>query len=204
MSFMGKIKNTVEYFRANIYNARSSYEVWKMIYYARSSSVVGDEMSKKYTEIQKNHNDFFCIAEQSFLLTFVILIAHVFEKRDDSFSLKRVDEQRYNNFYKNNKETVDSIMAIRHKIFAHKDKTINNFAVPSIEELDNFFNNVQTFYNEISSKKDNSTTWFDYDNLKHAMESLYKNLYRGESMRLINIDIKYFWEHSENIISRKI
>lgn len=196
--------NEIEYFRSNIYNARSSYEAWKMLFYARSGNVVGDEMSKKYTEIQNYHSDFFQIIERSLLTTFVILIAHVFEKRDDSLSLKRIDEKKYNDFYKNNKEVADDIMKIRHKIFAHKGKGADGLLVPSIEKLDIFFDNVQNFYNELSSEDNDSTTWFDYKHLKHTIESLYKNLCRGESMRLSEIDVEYSWDYNENIISKKV
>lgn len=200
---MDNAQETIKYFRQNIYNARSSYEAWKMIYYARSKNVVGDEMSKLYTDIQNYHASFFTVAGNAFLTNFIILICHVFEKRSDSMSLIRIDKEKYSQFYKNNQEVIDEIKNTRNKIFAHKGKNINDLKIPSPERMKLFFNNIQDFYNELSSKKDNSTTWFDYDNLKHEIESLYKNLHRGENARLETINVEYFWNNNENIISKK-
>jgi len=201
---MDNIQETIKYFRRNIYDARCSYEAWKMIFYARSKNVVGEEMSKLYADIQNYHTGFFVIAEKAFLTSFVILICHVFDKRDDSMTLIRIDEEKYDKFYSNNQEMINDIKKIRHKIFAHKEKNVNNLEIPSPERLDTFFNNIQDFYNEISSEKDNSSTWFDHDHLKHEIESLYKNLHRGEDARIEAINVEYFWRHNENIISKKI
>lgn len=201
---MDNIQETIKYFRHNIYSARSSYEAWKMIYYARSKNVVGDKMSKLYTDIQNYHNSFFATAETAFLTNFVILIHHVFEKRSDAMSLTRIDKEKYRQFYNNNQIIINEIKKTRDKIFAHKEKNINDLKIPSQERLEVFFNNIQDFYNEISNEKDSSTTWFDYNNLKYEIESLYKNLHRGENARLEEINVKYFWGHNENIISKKI
>ena len=111
-------KATVEYFRSNIYEAMAAYSGWKTIVYARSYEVVGKEMADRYVEIENYHVNFFVVTEYSFLLSFIILLMHAFDKDDRSYSLYKVEEEKTGAFILNNKEVLDSLFLLRNKFFA--------------------------------------------------------------------------------------
>jgi len=96
---MEKEKLIIKYFLGNIFEAKSHYTGWKMIYHARSIGVVSKEMAERYTAIQKQAGSFFALTERGFLISFVMLTCHVFDKRPDSMSLGKVDKTLYNKFF---------------------------------------------------------------------------------------------------------
>ena len=96
-------KEITDYFRSNIFEASSAYNGWKMLFLSRSKGVVSNEMAERYVEIQKYHPQFFSLTERAFLIDFVLLILHSFDKRDDSFSLYKVNKKETDDFVKNNK-----------------------------------------------------------------------------------------------------
>ncbi len=136
-----------------------------------------------------------------------MLACHVFDKRSDSMSLEKVDKTLYNKFFNENKKVIDALKKARDNIFAHRNIQIDpkEIVIPSIDDLDNFFSNLEKLYNKLSSKIDNSSAWFDnVENLKREIELVYMNLDRGEMMRRKEIDIEWMWEKDPNKISDKI
>lgn len=204
---MTKEQEIVKYFRTNIFEAFCAYNAWKMLSYSRSNSVVSDEMARRYTEIQNYHTSFFIIAEKSFLLSFVVLILHAFDRRSDSYSLYKVDKEKTQEFVNSNNSTLKNLTKLRHELFAHRNTKANTetYSVPSIECLDNFFEQLITLYNNITPTIDNSTTQFiRAKEVKNDIESLFQNLYRGELIRKTEIDIEWMWEKDINKASKKV
>jgi len=189
-------KEITDYFRSNIFEAFSAYNGWKMIFLSKSKGVVSNEMAERYVEIQKYHPQFFSLTERAFLVDFVLLILHSFDKRDDSFSLYKVNEKETEDFVENNKVVISKLKALRNKIFAHRDiyTNANDYQIPSAIDLDKFFDNLIIFYNKLTSKVDDSSTNFsNAKEIKQQIEFLFMNLYRGETMRKKEIDIKWKW-----------
>jgi hypothetical protein len=204
---MEKEKSIIKYFLGNIFEAKSHYTGWKMIHHARSAGVVSKEMAERYVGIQKQAGSFFLIAERSFLIAFIVLISHAFDKRSDSMSLEKVDRNIFNKFFTENKKVISSLLKARNNIFAHKNMKIDlkEIIIPSVDDLDKFFSNLEEFFNKLSSKIDNSFTWFDnVEELKREIELMYMNLDRGEMMRRKEIDIEWAWEKDPGKISDKI
>ncbi len=190
-------KEIIDYFRTNIFEAFSAYNAWKMISYSRSKSVVSAEMADKYTLIQNYYPSFFGTAERSFLVNFVLSVLHSFDKRDDSFSLFKVDKTKTEKFIIENQGVFDELKKLRNKLFAHRDEDAshNQYKIPSVVSLDIFFDKLIILYNELTSVTDSSSTVFsNAEDIKRQMELLFMNLYRGENVRLKEIDIEWMWE----------
>jgi len=191
-------KEIIDYFMSNIYESFSAYNAWKMIFLSKSKKVVSEEMAKRYVEIQKYHKDFFVTIEQSCLVHFVIMSLHSFDRRDDSYSLYKVNQKGTETFVKNNKKVIKALRDLRNKLFAHKDINKNNqYKIPSVISLDSFFRNLMEFYNKLTSKLYSSSTNFsNAESVKRDIELLFMNLYRGEAIRKREINIKWLWEKS--------
>lgn len=197
-----EIKDIVKYFRSNIYISLSSYQIWKMVVYSRSSGVVSEELSKKYTEIQNYHPDFFAVSEHAFLFQFIIYSLHSFDKRNDVASLYKLDKEKTETFVKENDIVVQKLKKARNKIFAHKDLKTETVEIPSIIDLDNFFENIISFYNDLTKNIEDSTTTFDNaKNVKYDVENLFMNLYRGEAVRKNETEIEWIWEKDDKKVS---
>ena len=178
-----------------------------MIYHARSNGIVSKEMAERYVAIQKQAGSFFTLTERAFLISFVMLIGHVFDKRSDSMSLDKVDKTLYNKFFDENKKVIEALRKARNNIFAHRNIQIDpkEIIIASVDDLNNFFSNLEKLYNELSSKIDNSSAWFDnVEDLKREIEFVYMNLDRGEIVRRKEIDIEWMWEKDPNKISDRI
>ena len=200
-------KNIIKYFLENIFEAKSHYTGWKMICHARSVGIVSKEMAERYVAIQKQAGSFFTLTDRAFLISFIMLICHVFDKRSDSMSLEKADKALYNKFFNENTKVIDALKKTRDNIFAHRNIKIDpkEIVIPSVDDLDSFFSNLEKLYNELSSKIADSSARFDnVDNLKREIELVYMNLDRGEMMRRKEIDIEWRWEKDPGRISNKI
>ena len=204
---VGNKKEIIDYFRSNIFEAYSHYNVWKVIAYSKSKGVVTEVMANKYVEIQKYHNSYFSITERASLLSFVILILHPFDTDNRANSLYKADNNKTKKFVKDNKATIRELSLVRNKVLAHRDIEVNSvnihkYEIPSIDRLDIFFKNLIIFYNQICNEVDDSSTIFDNAvDLKHDVERLFMSLYRGEKMRIAETDIDYFWNENNKKIS---
>jgi hypothetical protein len=198
------MKEQLDYFRGNIFEAKSAYNAWKMIVFSRWSAYVGQDMAEKYTKIQKYHGDFFGLIERSFLLHWVVLVLHCFDKRGDVFSLRKIAPKEYNKFMKDatNVKIFENLKNARDSLFAHRAKNIKGKEIGNVEDLDIFWKNIEDFYNKICHDFDRSRTMFgNTDNVKHDIENLFMNLERGEFIRKNEIDIKYSWKENPKRIS---
>lgn len=189
-----EIEKAADYFRSNIFEAKSAYIAWKMLAYSRAEKVVGRELAEKYTEIQNYHSSFFTITQKSLLITWVVLICHCFEKRSDSFSIEKIAKKQYISFFNDNKSLIEQLRSARSKLFAHRNKNItpSSIKIPSIDKMDQFWIKIEGLYNSITLDFDRSETRFDgAESIKTDIENLYANLYRGEAARLTEIDVEY-------------
>jgi hypothetical protein len=194
-------KEITDYFRSNIFEALSSYNSWKMLSHSKSTAVVAEDMAHRYVEIQNYHPHFFITAERAFMVHFVVTTLHPFDNRDDSYSLYKIGRTKTEEFVRNNESVIDALRKVRNKLFAHRDSNITpetNFVIPSVINLNNFFDNLIKLYNEITGPVDGSFTVFENaDEVKRDIELLLMNLYRGESMRKKDIDIEWMWEKDD-------
>lgn len=199
-------KEITDYFRSNIFEARAAYFGWKVLSGSRSTGIVSKEMVERYVEIQSYHSTFFTLAERAFLVQFVLLSLHAFDSDSRSFSLYKVDETKTREFMLANKTTLDMLFDLRNKLFAHKDGITNNeYKIPSLDSLDKFFLNLMEFYNVLTSSVDGSHTIFsNTEEIKHDLEHMFMNLYRGHHARKKEIDIDYLWLKNNGKISDKV
>jgi hypothetical protein len=194
------IINITNYFRSNLFEAIASYNAWKMISHSKSKNVVSEEMAERYVEIQKYHSDFFVLAERSFLVNFVLMSLHSFDKRKDSSSLYKVNRQKTEKFVKDNKIVIENLQDVRNEIFAHKNINSNplDYKIPAVLELDKFFQNLIKFYNDLTKEINDSSTMFgNAEDIKRSIELLFMNLYRGEAVRRKEIDIDWMWDKND-------
>lgn len=197
-------KEITDYFRSNIFESLAAYTGWKIIKSSKSNGIVFQEMAERYVSIQKDYPNFFNLAEQAFLMQFVMLSLHSFDSDTRSHSLYKVDEQKTKIFIQQNKKVLDTLFDLRNKLFAHKNATLgtSRFTIPSINDLDQFFKNLMAFYNELTAVIDDSSTIFsNAEEIKHDMEYLFMNLYRGEHTRKLTDDMKWSWEESKEKVS---
>lgn len=205
-------KITTDHFRQNIFEAYSHYTVWKVIAFSKNITLVGEEMAEKYVEVQTYHNAFFAISERASLMAFVMLVLHPFDTDHRSFSLYQVDNEKTRIFVEKNENVIKALRLVRNKVFAHSDKpeksgstNTQDYPLPSIEKLDQFFVDLTDFYNDLCREVDQSFTIFDNaKDLKHDIDSLFMNIYRGEKARKTEIDIEYNWSKNKKKISEKI
>jgi hypothetical protein len=192
-------KEITDYFRSNIFEAFAGYTVWKMLSHSKSSDVVSKEMAEKYTEIQNYHVEFFSSVEKALLLSWVVLVLHPFDKRRDVHSFYKIDRSKTASFVSSHESVLDALFALRNYLFAHRNKDYlsKNFILPSVVNMDNFFESLIQFFNELTLFTDQSATDFMFaKSAKYATENLFMNVYRGELMRRGEIDIRYSWEEN--------
>lgn len=197
-------KEITDYFRSNIFESLAAYTGWKIIKSSKSNGIVPQEMAERYVGIQKDYPNFFNLTEQAFLMQFVMLSLHSFDSNTRSHSLYKVDEKKTKAFIQQNKDVLDKLFDLRNKLFAHRDATLgtSSFTIPSINDLDQFFKNLMVFYNELTVAVDDSSTIFsNAEEIKHDMEYLFMNLYRGEHSRKLENEIEWSWEESNEKVS---
>lgn len=197
-------KDITDYFRSNLFESLAAYTGWKIIKSSKSNGIVSQEMAERYVGIQKDYPNLFSFIEQAFLMQFVMLSLHSFDSDTRSHSLYKVDEKKTKTFIQQNKKVLDMLFDLRNKLFAHKDATLgtSRFTVPSINDLDQFFKNLMAFYNELTAVIDDSSTMFsNAEEIKHDMEYLFMNLYRGEHSRKFENDMEWSWEKSSEKVS---
>lgn len=200
-------KTITDHFRRNIFEAYSHYNAWKVIAYSKSKGVVSEKMAERYVQVQNYHSAFFSLSERAFLISFIMLVLHSFDKDDRSFSLWKIDSEKTELFSLQNESILTELSLVRNKLFAHSDidpqsGTLVSYDVPSVERLDVFFKNLLDFYNTLSREVDQSLTLFDgAEEIKRTVELLFMNLYRGENVRLKEIDIEWTWEKDDKKIS---
>jgi len=193
-------KEILDYFRLNISEALSAYNGWKMICHSKWKGILSQTMVDRYVEIQNYHPKFFVSAERAFLITFVMLSLHSFDKRDDSFSLYKVNKEELEKFMKDNDKVIECLKSVRNELFAHRDNeaSTKKYNILSIIDLDLFFKNLIEFYNKLTSVIDDSSTSFaNTEEIKRDIELLFMNLYRGNAVRKREIDIKWLWEENK-------
>jgi hypothetical protein len=196
-------KEITDYFRSNIFESLAAYTGWKIIKSSKSNGIVSKEMAERYVGIQKDYPNFFSLTEQAFLMQFVILSLHSFDSDTRSHSLYKVDEYKIKTFIQQNKDVLNRLFDLRNKLFAHKDATLETgrFTIPSINDLDQFFKNLMVFYNELTAVVDSSTIFSNAEEIKHDMEYLFMNLYRGEHSRKFEDNMEWSWEKSNEKVS---
>ena len=191
----------IDYFRSNIHEALSSYCGWKMLSHSKSSGVVTQRMAERYVEVQKYHPQFFGITERAFLVHFVITILHPFDRDDHAYSLYKIDREATQKFINENESVLEALRKLRNQLFAHRDSRIESFSdfvIPSVINLDQFFKNLMGFYNQLTSRIDNSGTRFSNAlDVMRDIEILFMNLYRGETVRKKEIEIEWDWEKDD-------
>ena len=200
-------KAITDYLRGNIFESLTYYTAWKTIAYSKATPVVGKQMAEKYVEIQQIHAGFFTMSERTSLISFIMLVLHPFDTDTRSFSLHKIDKDKTEKFIEDNKDVLDALALVRNKVFAHSDidpstGTLKYYPVPSLNMLDQFYENLIDFYNELCREVDDSTTIFDNaKDVKYNIESLFRNIERGESARKKEIDIEYLWSAKGTRIS---
>jgi len=188
-------KEITDYFMSNIYESFSAYNGWKMIFCSKFEKEFSKKMAERYVEIQNYHKDFFVTIERSFLVHFVIMSLHAFDKNNNSYSLYKVDQKSTKIFVKNNEKIIKDLKKLRNKLFAHKDINKRDYKIPSVKSLDEFFKNLMDFYNKLTARLYSSQTTFENaENIKRNIELLFMNLYRGEAIKKREIDIEWSWE----------
>ena len=197
----------IKYFRGNIYESYGAYNAWKMICHSKSLGIVGEEMANKYVEIQKVYPEFFGLTERAHLVTFIVLVLHPFDRRKDSCSLFKLDRKSTKAFIETHTVILESLKNVRDKLFAHKSIGVKteSLTIPSVDDLDDFYEKLVEFYNFLSKSIEDSTTLFgNAEGVKNEIENLFKNIERGECVRKKEVDLKWYWDENTNRASEKL
>lgn len=193
----------IKYFRGNILESFSAYCGWKTLSLAKSNKELGNELANFYVDIQNIHPRFFVISERSMLISFIMLMSQVLDGRRDVFSLRKINSKKTNDFIGHNKVIIDKLKKVRDEVFAHKSKKEINALVPPMNEIDDYFEKVFKFYNELSSEVEGSSTIFDDGKLiTEDIENAMHNIHRGETARRVGIDIKWKAEKNPKKLSK--
>jgi hypothetical protein len=186
-------KNALNHFRLSIIDAKLSYVLFKTLYQSRAENIVGKQLFDKYFWVQKQHGGFFTKIEHCAVVDFVIRILHGFDNDKQALTLKDIDEKAYAEFIKKYQQFIDKLKRLRDKSIAHFDKKQPiEKKLPSFEQIDRFFTDLENFYNGLSGKIEDSKTTFEQDkNLKYEIEKVLQNLYVGEKNRLLNVELEY-------------
>ncbi len=199
-------KEAIDHFRLSIIDAKLSYTLFKSLYQSRAESIVGKQLFDKYFWVQKQHN-IFKLIEHNAVDVFIIKILHGFDKNNGALTLRDIDKKAYKKFIekKENKYILDKIKKLRDKSIAHFDKKQpTDKQLPAFEKIDLFFGKLEKFYNSLCKKIENSVTIFEQDkDLKRELEKVLRNLYLGEKVRLLNIDMEWMWDKNPKKISKK-
>ncbi|MEK7116993.1 MAG: hypothetical protein AAB837_02415 [Patescibacteria group bacterium] len=199
------MKEQAKYFLGSIFEAKSAYNIWKMIVYSKYIHYVGEEMANKYVEIQKTHANFFKLVERSLLFHWVLVILHCFDDhRKDTYSLNKMDKKHYNEFLKNkdNRTTLKRLKDVRNSLLAHRAKIIKNSNLGSVEELDLFFKNVENLYNNIRHDLDSTGVLFNNaDDIKFDVESLFMNIEIANNITKQETEDELLWWKNQKRIS---
>ena len=198
-------KEAIDHFRLSIIDAKLAYTLFKSLYLSRSEEIVGKNLFDKYFWVQKQHN-IFKLIEHNAIEVFVIKILHGFDNDNQALTLKDIDKNAYIKFIESeeNKKVIDKIKILRKKSIAHFDKKQpTDKSLPTFEELDLFFKRLEKFYDTLTKKLADSTTIREQDqDLKNNLEKVMQNLYVGEKVRLLGIDIKWMWDEDLKRISK--
>lgn len=190
-----------------IFEAKSAYIVWKTIAYSRSSGVVPEALAKKYVAAQNVAPGFFVLTERATLATFVIFVLQSFDNDVRTHSFFKINTEKTKKFILENKEVFDALKLSRNKVFAHREIKKNTdyikIIIPPVKKLDIFFDNLYSYYNELTSEHLDSSTIFDSstNDLLREIELLFMNITRGEIIRTSEIDMEWMWEKDPNKIS---
>ena len=199
-------KEALDHFRLSIIDAKLSYVLLKSLYQSRAENIVGKQLFDKYFWVQKQHGGFFNKIEHCAVVDFIIRILHGFDNDKQALTLKDIDEKAYDKFInkEENEEFINKIKIFRDKKIAHFDKKQPiEKKLPPFKKIDNFFMNLENFYNELSGKIEDSKTLFGQDkDFKYEIEKVLQNLYVGEKNRLLNIELEYNWKKNPNNISQ--
>jgi len=197
-------KKALKHFRLSIVDAKFAYTLFKSLYQSRE--FVGEELFEKYFWTQKQHN-IFVLIERNAVDAFIVKILHGFDDDKRSLTLKDIDKIEYEKFINDtkNKKVLDRIRTLRNKSTAHFDKDQKHKKeLPSFKDIDSFFERLQNFYNNLSRDIEDSVTIFEQDEyLKRELEKMLKNLYVGEKIRVLNIDVEWKWSKNPKKISGK-
>lgn len=205
---MPTTREILDYFQESVFESHCAFWGWKLIAYSKSNAVLSDDRARFYVDIQKQYPVFFLFTERSFLMHFVIKVLHCFDGDSRSYSLRKVDESKTNDFIKENKEVIDMLYDLRDQLFAHRDlhvtkSTLDEYKIPSLNSLDDFFNRLFAFYNQLSAiALDKSVIFTNTDQVKHDIERLFQDLHRGASSRKVAFDIEFDSVNPDNLISR--
>ena len=200
---MSDNKTITDYFRSNIFEAYGAYLGWKILAASKSSQIVSQEMAERYVAIQNYCPNFFVSTQRAFLINFVLLALHPFDSDSRAFSLHKIDALKTKAFIAANIEVLDKLYDLRNKIFAHRDAgtMLEEYKIPSMDSLDQFFKNLMNFYNEITLAVDKSSTIFsNAEDIKYDIESLFMILYRGEQSRKQDFEVE-MWKHDPSKVS---
>lgn len=214
---MGKIKNkengdakyrqkAIEHFLLSIIDAKLAYTLFKSLYLSRFENIVGKVLAEKYLWIQKQYGGFFVLVEHCAFNAFIIKILHGFDNNDDSLTLKDIDEKSYLNFINENenKKIIKEFRIIRNKRIAHFNKKIKiTLSMPSFLEIDLFFKRLEKFYDDLAKKIKNASVMREQDqDLKDKLDIVFRDLFIGRKVRLLNIGLKYDWQENNKNISK--
>ncbi len=199
-------KKALKHFRLSIIDAKLAYTLFKSLYQSRDKEFVGEELFEKYFWTQKQHN-IFVLIEHNAVDAFIVKVLHGFDKDKRSLTLKDIDGTEYEKFISDtkNKKALDGIRTLRNKSTAHFNKDQKHKKeLPPFKDIDSFFERLQNFYNKLSGNIEDSVTIFEQDrDLKRGLEKMLQNLYVGEKIRLLNIDVEWKWNKNPKKISER-
>jgi len=186
-----------------LFAVRSAYLVWRELG-LHTNSRVDPEASKAYLGGINTHKGFFVpVINALDCYLPVELDTIINQSGKDSFQqlikgMRGIGKDYQSEFLvliKKHSDAIKKINTLRDKVYAHKDRKVNlsMMTMPSVQQYDELFEDLQNFFNRITSDALDHSTWFFQDKDMEAQADTHlvmDNLLRGEAQRINEIDVE--------------
>lgn len=190
-----------------VYETSSYAELFACSYLCRSHNHLNKEIAERNLEILKKHNGFFVPFEHGMAYAVVLSLTKLLEGEKqlslhylvcEAEKFKINKNREFNELKKKHQDTIDKLKIARDNFFAHRHKNFEKIDIPSRDTLFNLLNDTASFLNSIGSELEDSHSYlWNEENEGFAEETrrdfqlVLDNLYRGESARIKEIELKY-------------
>ena len=168
---------TLEHFEHNLDEASSAFIAWVCFLLSGSEPITG-KLHGDYRTAWGNVPEFYQICLRNAQISWVVLFCHVIEKRNDSFSLAKLDPKLFKSMVEDkHKTSIEMIKKARDEVFAHKtNKEIPAGHLPSLEDTKNLLRDVFAFFGAMNSK---------YNRPHLVIETIFNNQFFAEDFEKI-------------------
>ncbi len=200
-----KIKELWKSFSVRIYEISLYFSLFYSSNHAKSSEMLGKETANHNVEVMGKYSYFFNSLEKSACYAAVLSVTMLFDKRkgvekinyllDEADKFKIDRKENFKVLCENHKSTIEQLAKARNEYFAHRSIEKEKLIIPSHDKVFNLLSDVIELLNSIGGEFGESYRWSKHnpgwsENIKIDFQKVIDNLYRGEVVRLAEINMK--------------